>query len=289
MKKFTTLLVAAMAVSAGFMAAPAHAEGKKWTKVVIASEGGFPPYNITRPDGTLDGYEIDLAKDLCARMKVECTIVAQSFDGMIPALTAGKFDAIMAGMSITEKRKEVIAFSISYGGVGQAFGVSKGSDLEKMPQLNETIYYPTNGDNADYTKSVDSLKSFLKGKVVGVQTASIAARFLNEYYKDIITIREYKTTDQHDLDLAAGRIDAVMASMGYLTAAMKKPMNAEMTMAGPRFQGGPIIGPGSGAGLRKEDTELKVMFDEAIKAAVADGTTKKLAEKWFGFDISPNM
>ncbi len=289
MKRLTTLLVAAVAVATGFTAVPAHSEGKTWSKITIATEGAFPPYNLTRPDGTLDGYEIELAKDLCARMKLECTVVPQAFDGVIPALTAGKFDAIMSGMSVTEKRKEVIAFSVSYGGVGQAFGIPKGSDLEKMPQKGEQVYYPANGDLTEYNKSIESLKPFLKGKTIGVQSASIAARFLNEYFKDTMTIREYKATDQHDLDLAAGRVDVVMASMGYLMAVMKKPSNAEMTMGGPRFQGGPIIGPGSAVGLRKEDTELKALFDVAIKAAIADGTTKRLSEKWFGFDVSPKQ
>ncbi|MEN3930593.1 transporter substrate-binding domain-containing protein [Microvirga sp. W0021] len=285
MKKLATVFFAAMAAIASFTALPAMAEGKKWTKIVIGTEGAFPPYNLTRPDGTLDGYEIDLAKDICARLKLECTFVSQSFDGQIPALQAGKFDVFMVGMSITKKREEVINFSHSYGGVGQAFAVAKGSDLEKMPYANELIVL--SGDEATYKKAIEDLKPFLKGKTIGVQTASIASRFLSEYFKDIITLREYKTTEQHDLDLAAGRLDAVMASRGYLAAVMKKPSNSEMVLAGPRFHGGDIIGPGTGAGFRKEDTELRDMFNTAIDAAIADGTIKRLSEKWFGFDITP--
>lgn len=112
MKKTTAIMASALAVAAGLMSMPAQAEDKKWTKVTIATEGAFPPYNLTKADGTLDGYEIELSKILCDHMKVECTVIAQSFDGMIPALNAGKFDAIMAGMSATEKRKEVIDFDL---------------------------------------------------------------------------------------------------------------------------------------------------------------------------------
>ena len=99
MKKTTAIMASALAVAAGLMSMPAQAEDKKWTTVTIATEGAFKPYNFTKPDGTLDGYEIELTKYLCAHMKVECKVVVQNFDGMIPALNAGKFDAIISGMS----------------------------------------------------------------------------------------------------------------------------------------------------------------------------------------------
>lgn len=282
MKK--TTIVTALAVAASLLAGAAGAEEKTWTKITIATEGAFPPYNLTKPDGTLDGYEIELAHYLCAHMKVECTIVPQAFDGMIPALDAGKFDAIMAGMSATEKRKEVIDFSISYGSTGQAFATLKGSDLENLPLKGELFSLATN--EAGARKAAEDLKPLLEGKTIGVQTASIAARFVDEYLKDAVAVREYKTTEQHDLDLVAGRVDLVMASMGYLMTAVEKPGNADMAIVGPRFQGG-MLGAGSSVGLRKSDPELKALFDDAITAAKADGTIKRLSEKWFGFDLTP--
>lgn len=282
MKK--TTIVTALAVAASLLAGAAGAEEKTWTKITIATEGAFPPYNLTKPDGTLDGYEIELAQYLCAHMKVECTIVPQAFDGMIPALDAGKFDAIMAGMSATEKRKEVIDFSISYGSTGQAFATLKGSDLENLPLKGELFSLATN--EAGARKAAEDLKPLLEGKTIGVQTASIAARFVDEYLKDAVEVREYKTTEQHDLDLVAGRVDLVMASMGYLMTAVEKPGNADMAIVGPRFQGG-MLGAGSSVGLRKSDPELKALFDDAITAAKADGTIKRLSEKWFGFDLTP--
>jgi octopine/nopaline transport system substrate-binding protein len=279
----TITIMAALAVATGLLATTAQAEDKKWTNITIATEGAFPPYNLTKADGTLDGYEIELSKYLCDHMKVECNIIPQAFDGMIPALNAGKFDAIMAGMSATEKRKEVINFSISYGSTGQAFATLKGSELETLPMKGELFSLASN--EAGARKAVEELKPLVEGKTIGVQSASIAARFIDEYLKDV-EVREYKTTEQHDLDLVAGRVDFVMASMGYLKTAVEKPANSDMMIVGPRFQGG-FLGAGSSVGLRKSDTELQVMFDDAIAAAKADGTIKRLSEKWFGFDLTP--
>lgn len=274
-------------LAAGIFAAATLATGafaQEKTEITIATEGAFPPYNLTRPDGTLDGYDVELAHYLCDHMKIKCTIVAQAFDGMIPALNAGKFDAIMAGMSATEKRKEVIDFSMSYGSTGQAFAVLKDSDLSSMP-LKDALYSLSSNEEGA-RKAVEELKPLLKGKIIGVQTASIASRFIDEYLKDTVEKREYKTTEQHDLDLIAGRVDVIMASMGYLKTAVEKPTNSDIEIVGPRFQGG-FLGAGSSVGLRKSDTALKAKFDEAITAAKADGTLKTLSMKWFGFDLTP--
>ncbi|MFC5758631.1 transporter substrate-binding domain-containing protein [Rhizobium sp. GCM10022189] len=281
---FSRVLMATSAAAIIATAGIAHAEDKKWTTVTIATEGAFKPYNFTKPDGTLDGYEIELTKYLCDHMKVECKIVVQNFDGMIPALNAGKFDAIISGMSATAKREEVIAFSDSYGSTGQAFATSKTSDLANLPEKGEVFSLAS--DEAGAAAEIEKIKPALQGKTIGVQTASTAAAFVDKYLKGVVEVREYKTTEEHDLDLKAGRVDIVMASMAYLTTASQKPGNEDMTTAGPRFQGG-FLGRGSSVGLRKGDTELKAMFNDAIAAAKADGTIKTLSEKWFGFDVTP--
>ncbi|SDP84404.1 amino acid ABC transporter substrate-binding protein, PAAT family [Phyllobacterium sp. YR620] len=283
MKKLTVFLKA-LTLSALVLASGAHAEEKKWTHVTIATEGAFKPYNFTNPDGTLDGYEIELSKYLCDHMKVECKIVVQDFDGMIPALNAGKFDAIISGMSATAKREEVIDFSQSYGSTGQAFATLKSSPLAGMDLKGKVFSLASN--EAGAVEALEKLKPLLQGKIIGVQTASTGATFVDKYLKGVVEVREYKTTEQHDLDLAAGRVDLVMASMAYLTTASAKPGNEEMTVAGPRFQGG-FLGKGSSVGLRKNEPELKALFNEAIDAAKADGTIKSLSQKWFGFDVTP--
>ena len=253
-------------------------------KIRIATEGAFAPWNFTEPDGKLNGFEIELHKYLCALMKVECELVSQSFDAMIPALNAGKFDAIMSGMSATAKREEVIAFSIPYGTTGQSFATLKSSDLADLPEQGKV--YSLASDEAGAIAALDKLKPKLQAKVIGVQGSTIAAAFLDKYLKGVVQVREYQTTEQHDLDLIAGRVDAVIASMAYLTTAAKKPGAQDMVTVGPRFQGG-MLGRGSSIGLRKSDVELKDKFNDAIKAAQADGTIKRLSDKWFGFDVTP--
>jgi len=281
---FSRVLMATSAAAVIATAGIAHAEDKKWTTVTIATEGAFKPYNFTKPDGTLDGYEIELTKYLCDHMKVECKIVVQNFDGMIPALNAGKFDAIISGMSATAKREEVIAFSDSYGSTGQAFATSKTGDLANLSEKGQVFSLAS--DEAGAAAEIEKIKPALQGKTIGVQTASTASAFVDKYLKGVVDVREYKTTEEHDLDLKAGRVDIVMASMAYLTTASQKPGNEDMTTTGPRFQGG-FLGRGSSVGLRKSDTELKAMFNDAIAAAKADGTIKTLSEKWFGFDVTP--
>ena len=283
MKHLTAFLKTLCLLTLAFASA-AHAEDKKWTKVTIATEGELRPWNFTKPDGTLDGYEIDLIKYLCAHMKVECTTVVQSFDGMIPALNAGKFDAIISGMSATAKREEVIAFSDSYGSTGQTFATLKSDPLATLPLKDQVFSLASNETGT--ADAIKQLTPLLQGKTIGVQGSSIGAAFLDKYLKGIATIQEYKTTEQHDLDLKAGRVDIIMASTAYLSTAAAKPGNEDMVLTGPRFQGG-LLGRGSSVGLRKTDPELKAIFNEAIAAAKADGTIKSLSMKWFGFDVTP--
>ena len=284
MKTISKIVALALTGATLALGASAMAQEKTWTKIRVATEGAFAPWNFTKPDGSLDGLEIELYKDLCSRMKVECTIEAQSFDGIIPALNAGKFDAIMAGMSATAKREEVMAFTQPYGTTGQTFAVLKSGPLANLPLNGKIFSLATN--EAGAAAAVEELKPTLKGKTIGVQGSSIAANFLDKYLKGTAEIREYKTTEQHDLDLTAGRIDLIMASTAYLSGAAAKAGNEEMTLVGPRFQGG-MLGRGSSVGLRKSDPELKAMFDKAITEAKADGTIEKLSMKYFGFDVTP--
>lgn len=276
---------AAALVAALLLVSGASAQTKDWSTIRIATEGAYKPWNFTDPSGKLIGFEIDLAEDLCKRMKAKCEIVAQAFDGVIPALNAGKFDAIMAGMNISDKRKEVIAFSQPYGRTPSTFAVLKSSPLAKLPEAGKV--YSLNADGlAAAQKSLNDLKPMLKGKVIGVQTSTVQANFLEQYFKDVIEIRQYKTTEQHDLDLLAGRIDAVFGSISYLKGVVEAPDNKDLMLAGPRYAGG-VLGFGVAVGLRKSDPELQAKFDAAVGAAVADGTVKTMSTKWFGFDVTP--
>jgi octopine/nopaline transport system substrate-binding protein len=272
------------AIAAGWMAMALPALAQDTPKAItIATEGAYAPWNFTNADGKLDGLEVDLANDLCGRMKIQCTIVAQDWDGLIPSLTVGKFDVIMASMFITDKRLEVIDFTQPYAVDPSGFAVAKDSELGKLADSAQKIRLE---DEAAANAAVEQLKPLLEGKIVGVQAATSNLEFLKKHFADTVEIREYKTTEQHDLDLAAGRIDALFAQQTALAATLAKPEFAEYKIAGPGFLGG-VFGRGTGAGLRKEDTALKDMLNKAIDEAIADGTIKTLSMKWVKTDVTP--
>lgn len=270
-----TLLLSAVALAVSLQ--PAHAADK----ITIATEGAYAPWNFSGPNGTLDGFEIDLAKDLCKRMNKECEIIAQNWDGIIPSLTAGKYDAIMAGMSITPKREEVIAFTTPYAAAINSFAVLDGSDLANLPMAGKPLSL-----ESDAAKPVlEEIAKLIADKTVGVQGSTTASSFMEQYFKGAADTREYKTTEEHNFDLVSGRLDAVVANATVLAAAMEKEDMAGTKLAGPLFSG-KVFGM-IGIGLRKEDAALKADFDAAIEAARADGTIKTLSEKWFKLDVSP--
>ena len=281
--KLLKVLGAALIGSALAIGAAA-AQGKKWETVKIATEGAYAPWNFTGPNGKLDGFEIELANEICARAKVKCEIVAQDWDGIIPALNASKYDAIMAGMNITDKRLEVINFSRTYAAGPHGWGVMKNSPLAKLDGEGQRLSLDKDADAAK--KVIEAWKPLLKGKTVGVQGSTTNSAFLEKYLKDTITIREYKTTEQHDLDLQAGRLDAIFAAHSSLKATTDKPEFKDMMIAGSGLSGD-VLGRGVAVGLRKGDTELKALFDTAIAAAIADGTVQKLTEKWFKINMTP--
>ena len=271
------------AVTLSILVAASGAAAQEKT-VKIATEGAYAPWNFTGAGGKLEGFEIDLANDLCARMKVKCEIVAQDWDGIIPALQAKKYDAIMAGMTITDKRKEVINFSIPYADTPSVFLTATNSPLAKLPGTGQAFNLSTQQAAAE--KAIEDLKPLLKGKSIGVQTSTIQANFADKYLKGTAEIREYKTTEQHDLDLAAGRIDAVFAGAAQVIGTLEKPDFKDYAVAGPSLTGG-LLGAGIAVGLRKDEVDLKKAFDEAIQGAIKDGTVQKLSMKWFKTNITP--
>jgi octopine/nopaline transport system substrate-binding protein len=278
MLKTFTWIAAAAAVLVAAGDAPAQTK-----KVRIATEGAYAPWNFTNAAGKLEGFEIDLAGDLCKRMKVECEVVAQDWDGIIPGLNAGKYDAIIAGMSITARRLEVINFSAPYANTPGALVVSRSSPLAKLP-VDRNYSFDREKDAAE--KAVEALKVAFKGKTIGAQVSTIHSNFIETFFKGVADVRTYKTTEQHDLDLSAGRIDGAFASIGYWKPLLDRPEGKDFMMVGPTFTGG-VFGSGVGVGLRKADADLKKSFDAAIDEAIKDGTVKKLSMQWFKFDVTP--
>ncbi|MBM6592811.1 lysine/arginine/ornithine ABC transporter substrate-binding protein [Microvirga pudoricolor] len=262
----------------------AGAAGAQTKTIKIATEGAYAPWNFTGAGGKLEGFEVDLAADLCKRMNVTCEVVAQDWDGIIPALNAKKYDAIMAGMNITDKRLEAINFSRSYASGLHGFGAMKDSPLAKLAGTGQRLNLDKDAEAAK--KTIEEWKPILKGKTIGVQGSTTNSAFLEKYLKDTITIREYKTTEQHDLDLAAGRVDGIFAAQSSMKATLDQPEFKDMAMMGAGMSGD-VLGRGVAVGLRKDDAELKKNFDTAIQAAIADGTIQKLTEKWFKVDMTP--
>lgn len=267
--------LAALALSIGATAASAQ------KSIKIATEGAYAPWNFVNTQGKLDGFEIELAAELCKRANLTCEVVGQDWDGIIPSLIAKKYDAIMAGMNITAKRMETINFSMAYAAGPHGFMTLKSSGI-KMPE--GSFHLEKDKDAAE--KALAEIKTALKGKIIGTQVSTTNLNFATAYFKDVAEIREYKTTEQHDLDLAAGRVDVLVAAHSAFKATMDTPTGKDMVIVGPAFSGG-ILGSGVAVGLRKEDTDLKKAFDDAIAAAKADGTIKKISEKWFKLDMTP--
>jgi len=270
-KFFLSYLVALVLISSTALA----------DKIKIGTEGAYPPWNAKDESGKLIGFEVELANFLCIYMEADCTIVEQDWDGMIPGLVMRKYDAIMAGMSITGERMKTINFSQGYADEVASLAVMKGSSLEGM-DTPKAINLSTGG--GDVKKALKTLTAALAGKTIGVQTATIHQNFLESGDVGSVKIKTYKTQDEVNLDLAAGRIDAALAAAVAFTDYAEKS-GKPVVLVGPTFSGG-AFGNGVGVGIRKDDTDLLKRFNKAIDVARKNGKISELAIKWFGFDAS---
>ena len=250
-------------------------------QIKIGTEGAYPPWNSKDAAGNLIGFEVELANELCKIMKHDCTIVEQDWDGMIPALVSRKFDAIMAGMSITSERMKTINFSQGYADEVASLAVMKGSKNEGLKTMSAINLSDVSSDEQ---ATLDVLTKAFKGKTIGVQTATIHQNFLESGLMGSVKVRTYKTQDEVNLDLSAGRIDAALAAAVAFTDYAEKS-GKEVVLTGPTFAGGDF-GNGVGVGIRKGDSKLINDFNAAIDKARDDGIISKLAIKHFGFDAS---
>jgi arginine/ornithine transport system substrate-binding protein len=228
-------------------------------KLRVGVEGNYPPFSMIAPDGKLQGFDIDIANAVCAEMKAECTFVQQEFDGIIPALNAKKFDLIVASMTITETRRKAVDFSDPYYDVPSRFVAKQGTIADHSPAA-------------------------LKGKKIVVLRNSPRAAYLAENYKESEIVLAGKETEVY-MELAVGRADVAFgSSVVSAEAFLKKPEGKGFAQLGPAIR----IGAGSGVGIavRKDDTALVTKINAALKAIKANGTYKKLADKYFDFDIS---
>jgi octopine/nopaline transport system substrate-binding protein len=268
-----------------FTIAPIITDAASLREITIATEGASPPWDSINEQGELVGYDIDVGNELCRRMQIKCTFVAQDWDGLIPALTVGKFDAIMSGMSITEKRKKSIAFSIPYGGGFNQLVMRK--DLN-LPATNTRAKVNLSQLGATQQTILDQLRTVLAGKNLGVLRSSNSEAVLNQLFGSIANIRSYDTQENLHLDLAAGRIDGGLADYFTWKTFLDSKDGDVAAFYGPELSGG-LWGPGVGIGMRKGDEQLAEAFNQAIGSSIKDGTLKQFSMKWFGIDVSPSQ
>ena len=250
----------------------------------IGTEGAYPPWNNLNSAGELEGAEIDFGNEACKRMGVTCEWVTQDWDGIIPALLQGKYDIIIAGMSITEERKEKVNFTTGYMTDGARFAVLKNSGLAN---LNIAGMAKVNLNNAGGKEqaAIGQLIAAMDGKTVCVQSSTIHQNFLEKHMSGAVDVKLYQAVDDHNLDLAAGRCDAVLADVGSIIDFMESDGGVDVAFTGPTFSGG-VFGDGVGGAVRKEDTDILEMWNAAITEMSKDGTTAEITKEWFGRDIS---
>jgi len=273
------LLLSLLAISSIFLATVANAKS-----IRIGTEGAYPPWNNLNSAGELEGAEIDFGNEACKRMGVECEWVTQDWDGIIPALLNGKYDIIIAGMSITEERKAKVNFTNGYMNDGARFWVLQDSGLANLSVAGVTKVNMNKASGKEKA-AIGQLIAAMSGKTVCVQSSTTHANFVEQYMAGATEIKLYQTVDDHNLDLAAGRCDAVLTDVASALDFMDTDQGSNAAFTGPTFSGGPW-GDGVGGAIRKEDTDILEMWNKAIAEMAADGTTANITKKWFGRDMS---
>ncbi|MDF0605115.1 ABC transporter substrate-binding protein [Neisseriaceae bacterium TC5R-5] len=251
MKKFL-LATAAIATFTGFTA---QAETLR-----IGVDLNYAPFSKLGTDGKPQGFDIDIANSLCHAMKVTCKIVPQDWDGLIPALNANKFDAIIASMQITDERKKAVDFSNKYYNIPSRIVAKAGTPVDQ--------------------------NSF-KGKKIGVLRASTQEKFAKNYWgKQGANIVAYAKSPESFLDLKSGRLDAVFVdgAVGDYEF-LRTPNGKGYTFVGPNYTDVKYFGLGAGVAVKKGNKALLDRFNKAIQQIRQDGSYKKVQDKYFNFDV----
>lgn len=209
--------------------------------VRMGTEGAYPPWNFINDDGDVDGFERELGDELCARAELTCEWVTNDWDSIIPNLVSGNYDTIIAGMSITDERDEVIDFTQNY----------------------------TPPDPSSFVATSDDV-DFESG-VLAAQTGTIQAGYIAETGATLV---EFATPDETIAAVKSGEADAVLADRSFLAPIVES--DAELMFVGEDVP----LGGGVGMGVRETDAELKAAFDAAIQSMKDDGSLNELIAKW---------
>ena len=253
--------VVVMLATLAIMTVGAVAVAKDWSKIRIGVEGAYPPFSAVTTTGELIGFDIDIANALCDEIGAECTLVQQDWDGIIPALLARKYDAIIASMSITEERKKKVAFTDKYYSTPAKFAQRKGAGIEIS-------------------------KEGLAGKTVGVQRATIHDNFVTGEFGEMVNVKRYGTQDEAYLDANSGRVDLLLAdSVAMAEGFLNTEHGSDWEFVGPGYSDPKYFGDGAGIAIRKNDQDLVDAFNKAIAAIRANGKYAEINSKYFDFDV----
>ncbi len=253
MKKIALTIAASLAFAGTAFAEP--------VKVGIAAEP-YPPFASPDAAGNWTGWEVDIINAVCKAAEMECVITPVAWEGIIPSLTGGQIDAIMASMSITEERMKTIDFSDKYYNTPTVVVATKGSGILPTPEG-------------------------LAGKIIGVQVSTVHEAYAQAYFAATAAeIKTYQTTDEGFQDLAAGRIDASQADSIAIDAFMATDAGkACCEVVGEVADDPVILGKGVGVGLRQGEDELKAKFNAAIAKIREDGTYDAITANYFASSI----
>ncbi len=222
----------------------------------VGTEGAYPPFNDVGPDGELKGFDIDIAKALCAEMGRECEFVTKEWDRIIEGLRAGEYDCIIASMSVTLGRTKKVDFTDPY-------------------YKNKLRFVGAEG------RRIKPTEASLEGLTVGAQTEAIAAQWLQQNMSNTVEIRRFETQEAAYDALAAGKVDAVLADMLVSYDWLQSDEGSDF-----EFKGDPVYsGDKIAIAVRKDDDELKRKLDRALDAIQEDGTYRRIRKRYFPFEI----
>lgn len=254
MKKSPLLVITTLMAASSF----AHAD----TTLRFGVDPSFPPFESKAPDGKLVGFDIDLGNAICTQAKVKCQWVETAYDGIIPALNARKFDAVLSAMSMTPKRKAQVNFSDMLYHVPSVLVARKGSGLQPTAES-------------------------LRGKTVGVaQGTTQEAYAQGEWQKKGVNVVSYQNQDFVNQDLATGRIDVTLTNAAAAeTGFLKTPEGTGYAFAGEPLTDTHYLGEGTAIGLRKDDQAHLTLINNALAEIHKNGTYQTLEKKYFTFEV----
>jgi ABC-type amino acid transport substrate-binding protein len=230
-------------------------------KIIVATEGAYPPFNYLDRKGLPAGFEMELAQEICERMKAECEFVAAKWDDLVPGLLDKKYDIVMSSLEVNTERRRRLGLSRRYYLSPGIFIAAKGQQFDGPPTL-------------------------LRNKRLGVQKDSTHADWLDKSFRRSAQIKRYATLADALAALAKDEVDAVFGDKVQLWLWSKKPEGACCEIVGQDIKDTQTLGVGVSAGIRREDVKLRDAFNKALSELIGDGTYKQINAKYFPFPLN---